>query len=377
MEVSGSRCYCALICSSLLCLCTGSLNSFGTFSIYYASYYYPSHSDNALVRTCFFPIFPVACVVEGLAFSAGIALAQRFGFRVPLLLSGVMTAGSYMLVAVVASPDVFAGLCALGMGGSGGCYIVCSLEVWKHFKSHYKGRVMSVLSAAYGFGTMLWSFLFSFLCNPSNLPPTIHITQGAAHYNLFTDSVAHRVPYVSCSVGCLFLAVFLLVVLIYPSAPHTDSHVSLLESIAAYSADVQVSNSTCPNLRSAIRSWPFWSLSLNMFCSLLFGVFIVNVYKNYGLTKYDNDHLMSTIGSIAASLGGISRVFFSAAMDHFSFRVLYGVNITLQVVTAATITYALNTDVYLYGVCVSIGFSMFCGVFASFILEVNRLFGNK
>ena len=63
----------ALCCAFLLSLvpltqCTGSINSFGTFSVYYASYYYQSHPHNPMVRNCFFVVFSTACVIEGLAF---------------------------------------------------------------------------------------------------------------------------------------------------------------------------------------------------------------------------------------------------------------------------------------------------------------------
>ena len=63
----------ALFCACLLALvpftqCTGSINAFGTFSVYYASYYYQYYPDNPLVRNCFFAVFSTACVIEGIAF---------------------------------------------------------------------------------------------------------------------------------------------------------------------------------------------------------------------------------------------------------------------------------------------------------------------
>lgn len=63
----------ALSCAFILSLvgftqCTGSINSFGTFSVYYASYYYQIHPQNPMVRNCFFIVFSAACLIEGLAF---------------------------------------------------------------------------------------------------------------------------------------------------------------------------------------------------------------------------------------------------------------------------------------------------------------------
>jgi hypothetical protein len=73
----------------------------------------------------------------------------------------------------------------------------------------------------------------------------------------------------------------------------------------------------------------------------------------------------------------VGRVLFSVAMDHFSFRVLFGVSMLAQLIAAATISYALEVSVYLYGVCVAVGFCTFSGVFPVFILESNNIFGNK
>jgi uncharacterized membrane protein YgdD (TMEM256/DUF423 family) len=114
-----------------------------------------------------------------------------------------------------------------------------------------------------------------------------------------------------------------------------------------------------------------------MFCSISFGIFIINAYKNYGLTHYPNDRLMSTLGSAAAGLGVVGRVLFSAEMDHFSFKVLFGASMLAQLIAAATISYALEVNVYLYGVCVAVGFCTFSGVFPMFMLQSNRIFGNK
>jgi hypothetical protein len=114
-----------------------------------------------------------------------------------------------------------------------------------------------------------------------------------------------------------------------------------------------------------------------MFCGITYGLFIVNAYKNYGLTKYSDDLLMSSIGSIAAVFGGLSRVLFSSAMDHFSFRVVFGLNVVLQLGAAAGITYALDTSIALYCICVAVGFSTLAGVFPAFIMESNRIFGQK
>ena len=317
-------------------------------------------------------------MVEGLAFGFAIYLYTRFSFKLALAISGCMLALCYMAIVITSDPYIFTILVALGMGyGSGGCGFLSVMETWKHFSPHWKGRIMSVASAAYGFSPMIWSFVFSLLCNPRNTAPDIKIHEGETEYNLFSGEVVHRVPWVSVSMGLLFAGVYSLLLIIFPASPAVSKKASLMESIVSHSSDIRHAESTCPDLKTALRSWVFWSLTLNMFCSITFGVFIINAYKNYGLTKYQDDQLMSSLGSVAAGLGALGRVFFSAAMDHMSFKMLFGVNMLAQLVAVATISYALETSVYLYGLCVAVGFSTFSGVFPVFILESNHIFGNK
>ena len=366
----------ALISSCFLGLvrpiqCTGSLNSFGTFSIYYASYYYETSSEAEVVRNCFFAVFPATCVIEGIAFGLSVHVYQRFGFKLSIFVSGVFFCFAYFAVCVISNPYIFAAVFSLGVGyGSGGCLYLCFLESWKHFSPQTKGRVMGTISACYAFGPALWSLLFSFLCNPHNDSPSITVHVGETEYALFTDAVASRVPWVSAGFGLLFAVVFALAVLLFPRDPSTQTVTSQQEDTEPIPVPGE-----CPNLKAAVRSWAFTSLTLNMFCGIIFGVFVINSYKNYGLTKYHNDHLVSSIGGFAAALAAVGRASFSSAMDKFTFRAVFGVNIVMQVAAAASITYALDTSVYLYGLCVSVGFSTFTGVFAVFIMESSRIFG--
>ena len=317
-------------------------------------------------------------MVEGLAFGFAIYLYTRLGFKLAIAISGAMLVLCYMAIVITSDPYVFTVLVALGMGyGSGGCGFLSILETWKHFSPQWKGRIMGVISAAYGFSPMVWSFVFSFLCNPTNAEPDIKIHVGETEYSLFRGDVVHRAPWVSASIGLLFACIFALMLFIFPSSHTPSTQTSLMQSIVSHTSDIHHFESTCPSLKAALRTWVFWSLTLNMFCSITFGVFIINAYKNYGLTKYRNDQLMSTLGSVAAGLGTAGRIFFSAAMDHMSFKVLYGGSMLAQLIAVATISYALETSVYLYGLCVAVGFSTFSGVFPVFILESNHIFGNK
>ena len=372
---------CRVLCSTLLLAlvppiqCVGSINSVGTFSVYYASYYYPHNQSNPIVRNCFFVVFSAACLVEGVAFGeiqVGIAIVvyQKFGFRVTAVISGIALCIAYLCPLFISNPYLFAVVVSLGIGyGSGGSYYMCFLEAWNHFPSTWKGKIMGVIAVIYGLAPILWNSLFTFLCNRHNAPPTIELHVGETEYDLFPEKVADNVPWVSAVVGWTMAACYAVAILVLPSKEE--------RSEAAPVADENQPVDPCPNLKAALHSRVFWILSINNFCGNIYGLFIVNAYKAYGLTQYTNDHFLSTIGSFAALVGAFSRVLFSSATDHFSFRVVYGVNILTQLVAAVCIPYALETNIMLYGLCVAAGFSALAGGFPAFIMEFNRVFGPK
>lgn len=299
---------------------------------------------------------------------------EKCGFRLTAIVSGVVLTGAYFSPLVIDDPYLFAAVFSLGIGyGSGGCLYLCFLESWKHFPTTWRGKVMGLIAAVYGFAPIVWNSLFTFLCNPENRPADIQLHVGETEYNLFGAKVADRVDWVSAVLGLSMLGCYIVAIVGFPK----KDAVSAVSPESPESGEKQPLEGFCPDLKTALKSWAFWSMSINMFCGITYGLFIVNAYKNYGLTKYSNDQLMSSIGSIAAVFGGLSRVLFSSAMDHFPFRLVFGLNVSLQLVAAAGISYALETSIALYCLCVSIGFSTLAGVFPAFIMESNRIFGRK
>ena len=379
--------YVAILLSCLVSLvpptqCTGSLNAFGTFSVYYASYYYQSSPESPLVQNCFFVIFPLTCILEGVAFGEvqtgfSIYLYQHWGLRLTLALSGALFSGAFLSVYLISSPIVFVVIYGTGVGfGAGGCVYLCALECWKHF-SGAKGIILGLLNSCYGLSPALFGLLFAFLCNPENSEPTIKVHTGETEYNLFPDPVAGRVPRVSFLIGLVYASLFLIAVLFFPVKPE-DQPMSVTESIASVtSLKRKTVGRECPSLGVAVRTWAFWSLTINMFCGITYGVFLVNVYKNYGMTYYKDDQLLSTIGSSSALLSAVGKVLSSGAMDVLSFKQVYGCNIAIQLAISATITLILPVSIYLYWVWTALSFFVFAGVFPAFILESAEVFGTK
>lgn len=246
---------------------------------------------------------------------------------------------------------------------------LCAMECWKHFSTS-KGVILGFLNSCYGLSPAIFGLLFSFLCNPENEKTAIKVYSGETEYNLFSDSVASRVPYVSFLMGAISAVLFLLPVLFFPVKPTEPK--SPTDSLSTTTSEKE-----CPSLHVAVRTWAFWSLTLNMFCGITYGVFILNVYKNYGMIYYKNDQLISTLGSSSAVLNALGKIVTSGAMDVLSFKQVYGVNVVLQLAVNATITFIMPVSIYLYWVWIAVSFFVFAGVFPSFILESAEVFGTK
>ena len=59
------------------------------------------------------------------------------------------------------------------------------------------------------------------------------------------------------------------------------------------------------------------------------GLFIVNNYKAYGIKNgLDNENYLAILGSIAAIFNSI-RFVWSLSTDHFSFKLVYGILVTM------------------------------------------------
>jgi hypothetical protein len=50
----------------------------------------------------------------------------------------------------------------------------------------------------------------------------------------------------------------------------------------------------------AFKTWKLYKLFFMALCSVTWGFFIANNYKNYGILEIDDDNFMTQVGSIAA-----------------------------------------------------------------------------
>ena len=74
------------------------------------------------------------------------------------------------------------------------------------------------------------------------------------------------------------------------------------------------------------------SFTLNSF--KVFGQFLINQYKNYGLTQPElaDDAYLTIVGSMASLANGCSRAAWALLYDKIGFRKVYTIAVLLQVI---------------------------------------------
>ena len=84
------------------------------------------------------------------------------------------------------------------------------------------------------------------------------------------------------------------------------------------------------------------------FFSVTMGGFVVTNYKSYGLDNGLSENLLTLIGSLGAIFNAI-RFVWSALLDKFSYKLVYGVLLTLQIIFGILIVLCRKSPV-LYSV---------------------------
>ena len=110
--------------------------------------------------------------------------------------------------------------------------------------------------------------------------------------------------------------------------------------------------------------------------SVISGFFVVNNFKKYGqLNGLTNEKYLAWLGSVAAIFNAI-RFVWSLATDHFSYRVVYGVLLTIQIVLDFTIP-LIAENAGLYAIWVSLILLCEGGHFTLVPNILKKIYGNK
>jgi OFA family oxalate/formate antiporter-like MFS transporter len=88
-----------------------------------------------------------------------------------------------------------------------------------------------------------------------------------------------------------------------------------------------------------LKSKPFIVMVPVIIFSVMYGMFMANCYKLYGLSMGMDDKSLTIIGSIGSAFNGCSRAFWAILMDKIGYKKTYFFLIILNLLTTSTIGY--------------------------------------
>ena len=132
---------------------------------------------------------------------------------------------------------------------------------------------------------------------------------------------------------------------------------------------------TWPELKEMMKTKEFITLYVMNFFSIFLGLFIANEYKVYWIASgyAPGDHFVTRVSSLGNFFNGM-RFIWSALLDHYSYKVVYGIMLTIEIVIGFSFPYVVqNTGVYVTWIC--LGYLCLGGHFTLVPNECKKIFG--
>ena len=174
--------------------------------------------------------------------------------------------------------------------------------------------------AGFGLGGAFFSSFSTYLANPENKDPKLEIQNGSVADYFFDNTIAERFPQM---MQLLALAYFLIGTL------------GLL--LLGRGKDIPSANSEVP-VKPHLKKGQFWVLSFMCFCSIIAGLYVSTVFKNFGNQKIDDDAFLTLTWSVASLLSCLSGFVWSQIMEWTSFRATYMSLLIVQIGMVVSLT---------------------------------------
>lgn len=389
-----TKSYLTVVGTSMIYFAMGLYFAAGNTGVYLTSYLiYRAKSDMKLDDAIW---FLSAAGFSALLIPVGGWLESKVGVRAVCMIGGILQ--SCGIFATYYALDTTFLIVVIVYGGSflvslASCYTSPLVNVCKWHPKH-KGLVSGIGAASMALAPTLFTPLITSLVNPNNLP--------ANHLGLFDDpEVLDRTKDSTIIQGCITLTLFLVgITLTFPaeneiseadldekksksSIESVDHQISLtkykglenfdtiklsnensqvkIEIIKAKSKtdSLEVIDHTQCSIepRFAFKTLEFWLLSLKVLISELIFIYLLFMYKPYGLTFIQDDYFLSSVGAACAISNTVGRL----SMGHF--KDLYGyraVSIPLSATTMIFVslmplTKYLNKLFYGFAVVLAVG----------------------
>lgn len=94
----------------------------------------------------------------------------------------------------------------------------------------------------------------------------------------------------------------------------------------------------CPNMKTALLSWPFMNVCLLAFCCSIYNYFLSSSWKKLYPSKFDvDDSKMALLLTIGALSNSCFRFGIGVLLMYFSFKTIYIINIIIALVNSLTV----------------------------------------
>lgn len=136
-------------------------------------------------------------------------------------------------------------------------------------------------------------------------------------------------------------------------------------------------NPTNEELLDMVKTRQFISIYVMNFLSIFLGLFIANEYKPFWYTALSTpgDNFIAQVGSVGAIFNGL-RFIWSWLLDHYSYKVVYGALLVLEIFLGCTMPSAVGNK-WIYSTWICLGYFCLGGHFTLVPNEMKKVFGGK
>ncbi|KAM3141824.1 hypothetical protein pb186bvf_006146 [Paramecium bursaria] len=375
-------------------LVLGTFYLFGGISPYVAAYL--KSYDDSVTQKFIQIIFPIMGVLMFSSLSFGIKIAQIIGIKFMTFFGGLIISLAFLVLSFITDLGAFVAIYCIFVGiTSGLVYMLPIICGWKYFPND-KAIVSGIILCAYGFGSFIFNFVCQAICNPNNDHPSNKVIEDGKSVKYFTSDVYENVPYMlrilALSYGILTIIGTLL--LNYPEDLE-NYHLSLEAQKLTTKQITEVARNQNPpeesptndsptkvikpidiTLKQGLMSKPFILLVGMVLTSILWGMFMANSYKVYGLSVNLSDTQLTIVGSCQSAANGSSRIFWSFFLKKYGFKKLYLVLCVVNIITCG-IMQVISSNFIGYLLIELVIFSAEGGFIASYPVISAQMFGPK
>lgn len=380
--------YVTVLTGILVHLFAGNLYLWGNITNYVVSYFHYLHSPGANLTNAQM-VLPLCFVMQGVASPSGAFMLKRMHPKVIMLLGTSIMCLAMLLASYQTNWwgfVVFWGIMyPIGIGMIYWLPIICG---WEYFPKH-KGLVSGIVVGGYGFGSFIFGFISTAICNPDDEKVKVPDDGSGTKDKLFSEAVANRVP--GMLRFCLiFWALFSLAGIIgvfrHPVYAREQQIRNRQQKIDGFkklkiseeeeerldSTESEAKNNFI-TVKDALTSRRFYHMSLILFLGIFYGVYISSVYK---LTAQDFllDHQLTLAGALGSVCNGCSRIFWASLQDKFGFKRVYFCLLLIQLGVSFTI-FLVRKNVVLYTIWVCLSYLCEGGHFSMFPTAAVNIFG--